>query len=37
MRLTVGYGSLDHSGNDGVLEELKVGPVENKLAQYKQK
>jgi hypothetical protein len=37
MRSTTGYSSLDHRRNEDVLEELKVDPVEKKLAQYKQK
>jgi hypothetical protein len=37
MKPTAGYGSLDHRGNLNVLGELKVDPVENKLAQYEHK
>jgi len=36
MRRTKGYSLLDHTRND-ILEEIQVDPVENKLAQYKQK
>jgi hypothetical protein len=37
MRCTAGYSSLDHRKNEDILEELKVGSVEKKLAQYNQK
>jgi len=37
MRSTAGYSLLDHRRNEYILEELKVDPVEKKLAQYKQK
>jgi hypothetical protein len=36
MRRTAEYSSLDRKRNGDTLEELKVDPVENKLAQYKQ-
>jgi hypothetical protein len=35
MRSTEGYRLLDHRGNEDILEELKVDPVEKKLVQYK--
>jgi len=35
-RRTAGYTFICHRRND-ILEELKVDPVEKKLAQYKQK
>jgi hypothetical protein len=35
--MTAGYNSLDHETNEDILEELKDGQVENKLAQYEQK
>jgi hypothetical protein len=35
MRRAAGYGLLDHRINEGISEELKVDPVENKLAQHK--
>jgi ABC-type ATPase involved in cell division len=35
MRRTAGYILLDHRKNEDILEEIKVDPVENKLAQYK--
>jgi hypothetical protein len=34
MKSTAGYSLLYHRRNDEILEELKVEPVENKLAQY---
>jgi len=37
MRRTARYGLLDNRRNEDILEELKVDPVEKKLAQYKQK
>jgi hypothetical protein len=38
MIRTAGYSLYDHKRNEDTLEELKVDdPVENKLAQYKQK
>jgi len=37
MRRITGYSLLDHKKNEDILEELKVDPIENKLAQYKQK
>jgi len=37
MRHTAGYSLLDHRRNEDILEELTVDPLENKLAQYKQK
>jgi hypothetical protein len=36
-RLTAGYSSLDRRRDEDIWEELKVDPVEKKLAQYKQK
>jgi hypothetical protein len=30
IKRTAGYNLLDHRGNEGILEELKVGPIENK-------
>jgi hypothetical protein len=36
MRCTAGYSLLDQKRND-ILQKLEVYPVENKLAQYKQK
>jgi len=35
MRRTAGHSLLDHRRNEGILEELKVDPVENKSAHYK--
>jgi hypothetical protein len=35
MRYTAGYSLLGHRGNEDILEELKVDPVTEKLAQYK--
>jgi len=37
MGHTARYSLLDRRRNEDVLEELKVNPVENKLAEYKQK
>jgi len=37
MRSTAGYSLLDNRRNECILEELKVDPVEKKLAQHKQK
>jgi len=37
MRRITGYSLLDHKKNEDILEELKVDPIENKLAQCKQK
>jgi hypothetical protein len=31
------YSLIEHRRNETLSEELKLGPVENKLAQYKQK
>jgi hypothetical protein len=36
MRPIAGYSSLDHRGNEDILEEVTAKPVEKKLAQYKQ-
>jgi hypothetical protein len=36
-RSTAGYSSLDPRRNEGILEQVKIDPVEKKLAQYKQK
>jgi hypothetical protein len=36
MRRTAGYSLLDHRRSD-ISKEIKVDPVEKKLAQYKQK
>jgi hypothetical protein len=35
MRRTAGYNLLYHKRNDDISEELKIQPVEKKLAQYK--
>jgi hypothetical protein len=37
IRHTARYSLLDQRRNKNILEELKVGPVKNKLTQYKQK
>jgi hypothetical protein len=37
MRITAGYNLLYHSKNEDILEQLKLVPVENTLAQCKQK
>jgi hypothetical protein len=37
MMCTTGYSLLDHKRNKDILQEFKAYPVENKLAQYKQK
>jgi hypothetical protein len=37
MTRTAGYDLLDHRRSEGILEELEVDPVGNKLAQHKQK
>jgi hypothetical protein len=37
IRITAGYSLLDHRRNADILEDLKVDPVEKRLAQYKQK
>jgi len=37
MRYTVGYSLLNYRRNEDFLEDLKVGPIKKKLAQYKQK
>jgi hypothetical protein len=37
IRHTAGYSLLDNRRNKDLLEELKVDPIEKKLAQYKQK
>jgi hypothetical protein len=37
MRHTANYSLLDHRRTVCLLEEIKVGPVEKKLAQYKQR
>jgi hypothetical protein len=31
MRHTAGYSLLDHRGNEDILEELDVDPIEEKL------
>jgi hypothetical protein len=36
MRRTASYNLLDHGRNEDIFEELKVDPVKNKLALYKQ-
>jgi hypothetical protein len=37
MERITGYSLLDHKRNKDVLEECKVDPVENKVAEYKQR
>jgi hypothetical protein len=37
MGHTAGNSLSDHTRNEDILEDLKVDPVEKKLAQYKQK
>jgi hypothetical protein len=37
VRCTAGNSLLGDRRNEGILEEYKVDPLENKLEQYKQK
>jgi hypothetical protein len=35
FRRTAGYTPFDHKRNEGILEELKVEPVDKKLRRFK--
>jgi hypothetical protein len=37
LKHTTGYNLLDHRRNEGIMEGLKVDPLEKKLTQYKEK
>jgi hypothetical protein len=37
MTRRAGYSLLNHRRNEDILEEIKVDPVDKKLAQYEQK
>jgi hypothetical protein len=37
MRLAARYSSSDQKRNEDILEECEIGPIENKLLQYREK
>jgi hypothetical protein len=36
FKRTAGYTLFDHKGNKDILEQLKIGPVKEKLRRYNQ-